>query len=119
MAIKEIAIIAIIATQNVTDGPTEKVIMGGELAIQATQLCIDDSRDIEKGFILSHTNKQGSFRVKCQILNTQQGPYYASKGMFTYHDENGMLPTLIKLFEQKGIKVESHRPKLTATTPKN
>lgn len=105
MPIKEVAIAAIIASQGVTDGPNQKVVMGGELAIHATELCIQDHRDIEKGFILQHMTEKGVFKVHCQTLSTQQGLYYASKGSFIYHDDK-MLPLLIDLFEKSGREVD-------------
>lgn len=101
MPAKEIAIAALIATSGVTDAesPKEKILFGGEMALIATQRCIDDGRDIYKGFKLISDYKSGHFKVNCQILETTTGDYYASKGV--YYENSEMLDILIDLFDRR------------------
>ena len=84
MPAKEIAIAAIIATSQVSDpvSPKEKILMGGETALYATQQCIQDGRDIYAGFILETNYGEGYIKVNCQILKTTTGDYFASKGVY-------------------------------------
>lgn len=98
MPVKEIAIVAIIATNSVSEGaPQSKVLYGGDLARVATERCIADKRDIYEGFVLVSDYQSGYFKVNCQVLETTTGDYYAAKG--AYHEYSDMMKTLINLFE--------------------
>ena len=99
MPVKEIAIASIIATSAVTDSesPKEKILFGGDIALYATQQCIKDGRDIYNEFTLVSNYRDGYIKVKCQILETTTGDYYASKGVYYEYPE--MLELLIDLFE--------------------
>lgn len=101
MPAKEIAIAALIATSGVTDpeSPKERILFGGDMALVATQRCIEDGRDIHKGFIHISDYKDGYFKVNCQILETTTGDYYASKGF--YYEDSEMLEALISLFNNQ------------------
>ncbi|QBZ82172.1 hypothetical protein GHNINEIG_00196 [Hydrogenovibrio crunogenus] len=100
MPAKTIAIAAIIAVSGVTnDSPKEKVLFGGDMDRIATERCIDDDRDIYKGFTLTSDYKLGYFKVNCQILETTTGDYYAAKGV--YHKYSDIMKTLIVLFEKR------------------
>lgn len=100
MPAKEIAIAAIIATGDVTDdSPREKILFGSNIALIATERCIDDGRDIYKGFTLISDYQAGYFKVNCQILETTTGDYYASKA--TYHEYSENLKALIELFWER------------------
>lgn len=101
MPAKEIAIAAIIATSGVTDpgSPKEKILYGGEIALYATQKCIEDDRDIYSGFTMVSDYADGYIKVNCQILETTTGDYYASKGVYYEYSEN--LDTLIKAFKER------------------
>ncbi|WP_029936265.1 hypothetical protein [Thiomicrospira pelophila] len=100
-----VAISAIIATSGVIDGPEYRVLEGGERALQMTQLCIEDGRDIEKSFILQKQfGYSGHAVVNCQYLETTSGLYVAAKG---YYQPTPMLKDLAELFEDKGYKVQT------------
>ena len=106
MSASVISLMAVIATPYVTDPNAlpYRAWWGGEVAIQATQACIDDGRDMAKGFVLRKvlTAGQGVFTVQCEILQTETGPYYASKGEYL---PMPMLKEIVRLFEQKGYSI--------------
>lgn len=95
---KEIVLVALIATSQVTESPQHKIVEGGDLALQATQMCIDDERDIYQGFILSKDIETGSIEVNCQILKTTTGDYYAAKGV--YRDNGDLYNYLLNNLKQ-------------------
>ena len=78
------AIMAVIATSEVTDPDSlpYRVFEGSEVALEATQACIDDGRDMMgEGFIIKQYTKDnsGELMVRCQMLDTVTGAYYGSK----------------------------------------
>ena len=101
------AIMAVIATSEVTDPeslPYRVFEWTEEVALEATQACIDDGRDMmDEGFMIKRYTKDnsGEFMVRCQMLETVTGPYYGSKGFYL---PTPLLPIAIELF--KGIGVE-------------
>jgi hypothetical protein len=91
MPIKEIAIAALIATNGVTDpeSPQRKILMGGQASLVATERCIKDGRDMAAGFTLTSDYQTGYLKVRCQLLETTSGDYYAAKGYY-YKDAGGI-----------------------------
>lgn len=93
-----IPLAAIIATPSVTDGPQQRVLWGGELGIKAVELCLQDHRDINAGFFLQrYDGPKGLYEVNCQVMETQQGPYYAAKGVYR---STPVLKTLLDMFSE-------------------
>lgn len=98
-----IPLLAVLATQEVTEGIKQKTFEGGKHAEYALEQCIDDSRDIHEGFYLEISNDtSGTYRLSCQIMETTTGPFYAVKGEYI---KKPLLDTLTKLFEEKGIAI--------------
>lgn len=98
-----IPLMAIMATPQVTEGITERVIEGGKHAQFAMELCIKDKRDINETFYLEVTDgTKGVYQLACQTLETTTGPFYAVKGEF---HATPILDTLITLFKDKGIEI--------------
>ena len=101
------AILALIATPEVSDPESlpYRVFEGTQVALQATEACIDDGRDMRgEGFMIKQYTKDnsGEFMVRCQMLDTLTGPYYGSKGFYL---PTPLLPALIELFKGIGVEV--------------
>lgn len=98
-----IPLLAILATPQVTEGIKQKNFEGGQYAEYALERCLEDSRDINKGFyleILNHTS--GTYHVSCQIMETTTGDFYAVKGKYI---KKPLLDTLTHFFEEKNISI--------------
>lgn len=98
--LQPIALIALIASANVTDSEAvrERVLEGGELALEAVKQCIKDERNIQDGFELQdYIDNSGYFIVNCQTIDTVHGIYYAAKGEFI---PTPMLKVLTDLFKE-------------------
>jgi hypothetical protein len=97
---------AVIATPQMVDPESlqQRTFWGGDLALEATQACIDDGRDMEASFILSKylPDYNGIYTVNCQILHSETGPYYAAKGEYL---PMPMLKLLVAEFEQLGYRM--------------
>lgn len=100
-----IPLIALLASSGVEDGVKKRTIQGGEMAEYALELCLSDSRDIDKGFYIEAQDlSQGTYILACQTLETTTGKFYAVKGKYV---TGPTLNTLIKLFEEHGINVSN------------
>ena len=98
MVLQEIAVAALIASSAVTTPPFEKQLLGGELGLVATRMCVEDGRDLSQKFTLIKEFKNGTFNIRCQTLEATNGLYYASKGIYT--KERPMFIELIRLFKE-------------------
>ncbi len=98
--LQPIAVIALIASSNVTDpeAARNRVLEGGELALEAVKQCIKDERNMNDGFELqAYIEDTGYFTVNCQTIDTVHGVYDAAKGEFI---PTPMLKVLTDLFKE-------------------
>jgi len=98
MPLKEIAVASLVATSTVTSGPQTDVLYGGDLALVATHMCMADYRDMNNEFLLIRDYDEGYFKVRCEMIQTHSGHYYASSGH--YYQDSEMLDVLVDMFDK-------------------